>query len=162
MKIFKSVPKLFSKQESTAICIILAVLIVISLFNFRIALRRQRDNERVNDLGDIAKALDQYKEKFALYPTNLDDLTAVMKVVPKDPGTPKGYSYLYFTDGRYFQIYASLEGGADESQYSPVIEKRNLKCGNFVCSYGKASGSVPLDKTIQEYENELEAKNEKK
>lgn len=158
MKIFKSVPKLFSKQESTAIAIILTVLVIISLFNFRIALRRQRDNERVNDLGDIAKALDQYKEKFTLYPTNLDELTAVMKVVPKDPATPKGYSYLYFTDGKFFQIYASLEGGSDESQYDPKIYARNLKCGNFVCSYGTASGAVPLDKTIQEYENELEAK----
>lgn len=148
--------KFFSKQETIAVLIILSVITVISYFNFQVALLRGRDNERENDVGDIAKMLDDYKDKYQIYP---DSLTALPKT-PKDPYTPKGYSYLYVTDGKYFQVYASLEEKS-ASQFNPAIEKLNLKCGNFICNFGKASGSVPLDKSLQLYENELNAKNKK-
>lgn len=150
--------KLFTRQEFIAVSIILAVVITISLLNFRIALRRGRDNERENDISDIAKLLDNYKGKNPLYPYKLSDLPNA----PKDPGTVNGYAYLYISDGKYYQLYASLEGGSDESQYNPKIAKLNLKCGNYICNFGVASGNTPLDKSIQEYENELNVKNVKK
>lgn len=150
--------KIFSKQESIALIIILSAVAIISLFNFRIALRRGRDNERENDLSDIAKVLDTYKSKNSIYPPSLAEVPGL----PKDPSTPAGYSYLYITDGKFFQLYASLEGQKDESQYNAVIASLNLKCGNYICNFGKASGNTPLDKTIEEYENELNAKNAKK
>jgi type II secretory pathway pseudopilin PulG len=146
--------RIFSKQETVAIVIILLFIFVISFFNFRVALRRGRDNERENDLSDIAKVLDDYKNKNSYYPTSLSAIPSL----PKDPGTPMGYSYLYLTDGKFFQLYASLEGGSDESVYSPTIEKLGLKCGEFICNFGKASGETPLDKSLQEYENEINAK----
>lgn len=145
--------KIFSKQETLAVLIILFIIGVISYFNYQVALRRGRDNERKNDVSDIAKMLDDYKDKYKIYP---DSLSALPKT-PKDPYTPKGYSYLYLTDGKYFQLYASLEG-KDESEFNLIIESLNLKCGNFVCNFGKASGSVPLDKSLQLYENELDVK----
>ncbi|CAN5325485.1 hypothetical protein BH10PAT1_BH10PAT1_4340 [soil metagenome] len=143
--------KIFSKSETKAVFIILLVVFVISFFNFRVALRRGRDNERENDLGDIAKMLNDYKDKNSIYPPAL----SALPVSPKDPGTPNGYSYLYITDGKFFQIYASLEGIKDEAEYNPKIASLNLKCGKFICNFGKSSGSVPLDKSLEEYENEL-------
>lgn len=149
--------KLFTKSESIAVFVILAVVFTISAFNFRIALRRGRDNERENDLGDISKMLDSYKDKNSEYPSSL----GAIPNLPKDPGTPNGYSYLYITDGKYYQLYASLEGGSDESVFNPEIQKIGLKCGNYICNFGVASGSTPLDKSLEVYENEL-LKNAKK
>src|SRR5258708_7887717 len=146
--------KIFTKQETIAISLILLVIAIISFFNFKVALQRGRDNERKNDLSDIAKVLDDYKSKNSIYPESL----SVIKNLPKDPGTPQGFSYLYLTDGKFFQLYASLEGKTDEAEYNPKINALNLKCGNFICNFGKASGSVPLDKSIEVYENELDAK----
>ncbi len=146
--------KFFTKQEFVAVCIILTVIAVISFFNFQIALRRGRDNERINDLSDIAKMLNDYKETSTGYPPDL----SYLKRAPKDPGTKNGYSYLYFTNGKFFQLYASLEGKTDESQYNEAVQKLNFMCGNFVCNFGRSSGNIPLDKSIEEYENELKAK----
>ncbi len=146
--------KIFTKEERIAVFIILAVIATISFFNFRVALRRGRDNERKNDLSDIAKVLDDYKSKNSIYPESL----SVIKNLPKDPGTPSGYSYLYITDGKFFQLYASLEGKTDEAEFNPKIAALNLKCGNYICNFGKASGSTPLDKTLEVYENEINAK----
>jgi len=150
--------KFFTKQETIAVFIILLVISIISFFNFKTSLRRGRDNERENDLGDIGKLLDDYKEKNSIYPTSLNDL----KNSPKDPSTPQGYSYLYLTDGKFYQLYASLEGGTDENQYMPNVAALGLKCGQFICNFGRASSNTPLDKTLQEYENELKAKDVKK
>ncbi len=143
--------KFFTKQETKVVIIILLVISIFSFFNFRLALRRARDNERKNDLGDITKLLDDYKNKNSLYPASL----SLLKNAPKDPGTPSGYSYQYYTDGKFFQIYASLEG-PDEPELDPKVIGRNIKCGNFICNFGKTSGTdVPLDKSLEEYENEL-------
>ena len=149
--------KFFSKQETIAVFFILTFIFLISFFNFRIALRRGRDNERVNDLSDIGKILDEYKSKNSIYPPSLLSLLNV----PKDPSTPNGRSYLYLTDGKFFQLYASLEGSG-ESEYSQKVYNLNLKCGKFVCNFGRGSGGIPLDKSIQEYENEIYAKSKKK
>lgn len=149
--------KLFSRQETFAVLIILFFIGVISFFNFKAALLRGRDNERENDLGDIAKLLDSYHTRFSMFPVSLSDLSAITANIPRDPGTPYGYSYIYLTDGRYFQIYASLEGGRNESQYMNSVAKLGLKCGRFICNFGKASGNTPLDKSIQVYENEINA-----
>ena len=150
--------KIFNKQELKAVSIILLAIFILSFFNFQISLRRGRDNERENDLGDIAKLLDAYKSKNSIYPANLSNLTNA----PKDPGTTNGHSYLYLTDGKFFQLFASLEGGSDESQYNPVIVKRNLKCGSFICNFGVASSNTPLDISLSMYENEINARNKNK
>ncbi len=149
--------KLFSKQEMFVVLLILFFIGFISFFNFRVSLRRGRDNERKNDISDIGKMLDDYKSHNSIYPSDLSSLAKA----PKDPGTPSGHSYLYLTDGKYYQLYASLEGGADEMEYSSNIFVRNLKCGKFICNFGKASGNAPLDKTLEEYENELYVKSKK-
>lgn len=77
--------------------------------------------------------------------------------IPVDPRNSQGMSYYYLSDGRFFQLFASLEG-EDEAEYDRVIIARNLVCGNKICNFGLASSHTPLDKSIEEYENEIDAK----
>jgi hypothetical protein len=46
--------------------------------------------------------------------------------------------------------------GEEEAEYRQDLVEYGLMCGERVCNFGKSSGSTPLDKSIQEYENELE------
>ena len=77
-----------------------------------------------------------------------------LKNIPQDPKTTLGVSYLYLANVNRYQLYSSLEGGTSETGYDQNIVKRNLNCGNQICSYGKTH-SAPLDKSIEEYEAEL-------
>jgi type II secretory pathway pseudopilin PulG len=74
--------------------------------------------------------------------------------LPQDPISQEGASYIYFSNGVRFQIYASLELESDD-EYSPKIAARGLRCGEKICNFGKSSGATPLEKSIEEYENEL-------
>ena len=73
--------------------------------------------------------------------------------LPTDPYHNDGARYLYLSNGRTFQLYASLEGES-EPEFDPAVVKRNLNCGNKICNYGLAFNDTPLDKSIEEYENE--------
>ncbi len=79
--------------------------------------------------------------------------------IPYDPDKDKGASYYYLSNGKKYQIYAALEG-RDEAEYDLKIEARKLSCGIKICNFGLASGALPLDKSIEEYENEMEKKNQ--
>ena len=72
--------------------------------------------------------------------------------LPLDPQAPEG-DYLYLSSGERFQLYAALEG-SDEAEYDEKIVGRGLLCGKRTCNFG-LSYSAPLDKSIEEYENEL-------
>jgi hypothetical protein len=80
-----------------------------------------------------------------------------LKTMPIDPQSKAGVSYYYLSNGHRYQVYASLEG-KDEDEFSPAVEKRNLPCGSRICNMGKTTGDTPLDKSIEEYENELRQK----
>ncbi|KKR28619.1 MAG: hypothetical protein UT61_C0045G0005 [Candidatus Woesebacteria bacterium GW2011_GWA1_39_8] len=84
---------------------------------------------------------------------------AYLKTIPEDPLTDEGLYYFYISDGRFYQVYAYLEGEESEDGYTPGIVARNLSCGEKVCNFGKAYGETPLDKSLEEYENELSTKN---
>ena len=96
--------------------------------------------------------------KDGIYDLSNPKATPYLKSLPIDPQNNLGVSYHYFSNGGTFQIYASLEG-KDDDEYNPTVAKRNLSCGVRVCNFGKAYGKTPVDKSIEEYENEL---NEKK
>ena len=48
-----------------------------------------------------------------------------------------------------------LEGKGNEIGFDEAIIGRNLPCGEEICNFGRAFSVTPLDKSIQEYENEL-------
>jgi len=77
-----------------------------------------------------------------------------LKIIPADPRTGQGFAYYYLSNGNRYQIYGSLEG-KDEAEYDPKIVARNLPCGTKICNFGKAYSRTPLDKSIEEYENEI-------
>jgi hypothetical protein len=77
-----------------------------------------------------------------------------IKTLPKDPQEAKGIHYQYFSNGRRYQLFVSLEG-KNEAEYNPKIERRGIMCGQRVCNYGKAFSNTSLYKTIEEYEQEL-------
>lgn len=78
-----------------------------------------------------------------------------LKSIPKDPRFADGLSYYYLSNGDLYQIYAYLEGEEAALGYNGGVVQRKLPCGNEICSYGKTFGKLPLDKSIEEYENEL-------
>jgi type II secretory pathway pseudopilin PulG len=203
--------KFFNKSETLGVLIILGIVLIVSLFNFKIALRRARDSQRREDLGAIYNALGSYQAQFGFFPLgssdgkikackpdNFNDLleefskeyvfdtqgyleslvtcewgedaffditeaeqTFYLKIIPQDPKTDIGISYFYISNSRLFQIYAYLEGEEDETGYDTTIVNRNLPCGNHICNFGRAYSITPLDKSLEEYENELMEKNSK-
>ena len=76
------------------------------------------------------------------------------KNLPFEPKAEDGLNYFYISNGKYFQIYAHLEG-KDEAENDPKIARRNIPCGSAICNFGRSSGDTPLDKSLEEYENEL-------
>lgn len=186
--------KRFSKSEIKAVVVILLGIFVLSLFNFRVSLRRARDSQRKSDNNTIYVGLSGYFDDFGHFPfsspdgkiiackgpdTKLDPVTNTVinlipcewgedslrdvmdlsypeyvKTLPADVQFKKGAYYLYISNGSRFQLYAALEGKT-EAEYDPKIVARGLKCGSRICNFGKASGNTPLDKSIEEYENEL-------
>lgn len=78
---------------------------------------------------------------------------AYIKTLPADPDAAKGARYIYISDTQHFQIYTSLEG-TDEAEYNPVVFKRDLSCGIRICNFGRASGSVPVDRSLEQYVQE--------
>ena len=82
---------------------------------------------------------------------------AYIERIPSDPSHGKGARYRYISNGKRYQIFATLESD-DEPEYDPEIATRKLSCGNRICSFGLALGDTPLDKSIEAYENEMRAK----
>ncbi len=93
--------------------------------------------------------------KDALRDVNDDEYEEYMKVIPSDPKYEKGYTYLYISNMNRFQLFAYLEGEDAEVGFRQGIIDRGLECGINTCNYGKAFGVTPLEKTLEEYENEL-------
>lgn len=91
---------------------------------------------------------------------SLQDVTdetyeSYVKIIPQDPRADKGMNYLYLSNSNRFQIYNYMEGASEEIGYNEKIVERGLECGEtYICSFGKSYG-VPVDKSIEDYENEL-------
>jgi len=198
----------FRKSEIKAVGTILFIVIVISLQNFKIAIRRGRDQDRKISLGEVHTALNYYQNDFGFYPPSKDgkivacvnpdidykgvslsiskkttkerllelfapcdwgkdglsdisDTTypSYLKTLPNDPDSDKGVKFYYVSDINNFQLYGALESSG-EDEYDLNIQKREFMCGTRICNFGKAPGRVPLDKTLEEYENERVLNNE--
>jgi hypothetical protein len=92
---------------------------------------------------------------------NDNSYTPYLAVIPKDPKAEEDYSYLYISNTNRYQLYAYLEGGKEEVGFRDGIVARELRCGTNICNFGKAYGDTPLEKSIEEYENEMRQKESK-
>ena len=165
--------------------IISLILAIFMFFNFGISQRKARDAQRKQDVRDITRVLEVYKEKAGSYPLSLngkivgcdsgrrDERGEIIlrtcdwgvdafdgRRLLVDPSNSFGIGYYYLSDGKFFQLYASLESRR-EAEYDVKIVARKLPCGKAVCNFGLGSSRTPLDKSISEYENELDAKSVK-
>mgnify|MGYP001579576003 CR=1 FL=1 len=175
----------FTKSETLGLSVLFGLFLFISLLNFKDSFRKSRDNQRKSDIRAIYNAISSFQGDFSLVPASFNGKIVACNPefkeeiltlspcnwgvdsildpsfkdfvyinLPIDPQNPH-ISYYYLSNGRQFQILASLEG-KDEDEYREDIEARKLPCGLRNCNYGLASGELPLDKSFQEYENELE------
>lgn len=77
----------FSKQELRALVVIFGLLVVVSLPNFIVSLRRARDAQRRADIGSIQGAIFRYQEDFGTYPLSINGKIAACEPVSyKDVG----------------------------------------------------------------------------
>lgn len=196
----------FTRSETIGTSLILLIIVLLTLSNLRVSLRRARDSQRKADINAIVDALDKYQKDFGFFPPSTEDgkikacksddfgpipesvpegdrksyflsmlrgcdwgkdglkdinddsYPPYLAIIPSDPKAGQGYSYLYISDMDRFQLFAYLEGRKSEVGFRQGIVDRNLNCGINICNYGKAYGDTPLEKSIQEYENELRSK----
>ena len=144
----------FDKQELKALGVIFGILLIISVPNFALSIKRARDLTRKNDIRDLAEAAEKYNEKYFFFPEDIAPLAEFLQATPQDPQTGKGLKYIYISNGRRFQIYAGLED-KNQDEYSAAIEKRNISCGTRICNFGRAYGKTPLGVSLEEYEQSL-------
>lgn len=83
-----------------------------------------------------------------------DTPKTIMERIPIDPQNDAGVRYVYKSNPSRFQFYASLEG-KNEGEFNKKVEALKIKCGSRICNFGKAFSDTPIDKSIQQYENEL-------
>ena len=188
--------KPFTRSETIGLSVIFLILIIMSVPNFALSIKRSRDNTRKGDLGSLVAALAAYQRDFSSFPLSTPDGKIIackrpedkvevdekgnliinlipcewgssgifdftdesadpyVSPLPNDPQSRLGLTYFYISNGRRYQVYAHLES-TDDDQYDEKIAARNLPCGNGVCNTGRAHSHTPLDKSIEEYENEL-------
>lgn len=176
------IKNLFAKREWLGLAAIGLGLAFFMAINFNVSERKARDAQRKQDVRDMLNSLESYKERVGSYPVSLngkivgcdsgklDEKGAMIlrscswgmekfngQRLLVDPGNSFGIIYYYISDGRFFQLYAALEG-REEAEYDLKIVARNLSCGKLVCNFGLGSSWTPLDKSLEEYENELDAK----
>jgi hypothetical protein len=79
---------------------------------------------------------------------------AYLSFVPIDTKTKEGWSYVYKSTGKHYQLYGSYEGKSMLDYSAKIVTKKYL-CGSRICNFGKASRGTPLDMSLKEYENKL-------
>lgn len=171
----------FTSREAKVLTLILVVIFVATFVNLLSAERRARDFQRKEDLNNIVKLVEKFQDQKGSLPLSAEDgriLACNEKLdrlgnpsyepcpwgdvlfderIPVDPQNSQGVSYRYISNGRHFQIYGSLES-AEENEYNPAVVARNLPCGIRICNIGRGSTNTPVDKSLEEYENELRQK----
>ncbi len=201
--------KPFTRKELSTTVLILILILGLSLYNFKQAIRRSRDNVRKDDITYLRNQMLTFRDKAgyipystddgrirACAPGNIDQLIAQLKEkkitmkdylqslepcewgnsklidylsetsyadnIPRDPLFDEGLSYRYVSNGKFFQFYAHLEGEDEEVEVDDAIIRLSISCGSELCNYGKTYDQVPLDKSLEEYENELRELNRSK
>lgn len=154
-----------TKNEFLVVLAMLAAILLISLPNFRTSKVQARDVQRKNDLKHVRAALENYFKDFNAYPRSRDgrilacgsenelrscewgedlvrdirdpEYPPYINPLPRDPLSPS-YSYIYISNTRNFQLFATLED-KDDDEYNKKVAERALKCGDKLCNFGLTS-----------------------
>lgn len=118
----------FTIIELLIVIAIIALLILFPILTYANYSKKARDTQRKNDLNTINSALQQYKDLFGVYPTDLNDLIdeQFLAEIPTDPldgevadessGEVFGYTY-ESDDSNGYLLTAPLEETSDGSYY---------------------------------------------
>ncbi|MBI4029217.1 MAG: hypothetical protein HY376_02530 [Candidatus Blackburnbacteria bacterium] len=154
-----------SRNEGRFIILVLLLIGIFSYFNFQQSYIRARDVARKNDLKHMATALSNYFYDFNQYPPSKDgkilvcgnpenpqecrwgldglkDLSdpnypAYIDFFPRDPQSDSR-DYIYISDTRNYQLFASLESDQD-AEYNGRVAAKKIKCGKHICNFGVSS-----------------------
>jgi len=169
----------FSKTEFRFVFVVLSVLVVAIALNLQVSYKKGRDLQRKNDISSIQTALTTFQSAYKTFPMSDSegrivgciedpeqtpvvfsscewgvDQFSILEAMPTDPLSTEGWGYYYQSNGKTFQIFVTLERNSDP-EYKPEVFVRNLPCGGQTCNFGRAYGNTPLDKSLEEYENEV-------
>lgn len=169
----------FTKDEIRSVVAIFVFLIIICVPNFSLSIKRSRDTQRQDALGNITDFLKDFRDQNSYYPLASEDGRIVAcnpqtegestvyfpcewgKDFAADPQADKGITFKYFSNGTYYQILGYLEVTDGGSEYQKDIYDRQIKCGSKICNTGRASFRTPLDVSIDEYQNKLDMESKK-
>lgn len=116
-----------------------------------------KDGVDIENLAPEYAKLDLYERLLRFgRPCAWGENGTMIGTIPLDPRTGQGRLYLYISNGKRFQVYASQEG--KNEYYDLSVVGRKLACGKHICSIGKASGNTPVGKSIEEFELEIQDK----
>lgn len=120
--------KPFTKNEITGIFLILLAVFLATFFNMQIAIRRARDAQRREDLGNIADALESYHGDFGFFPPVVDGKILACKGDNFEEVHNKLLEEKQFDRELFFQGIRACEWGKDTLEnpltgviYLPVI-----------------------------------------
>jgi len=124
---------------------IIAVLAGMAVFNFNQSRIRARDVQRKNDLSQLQKALELYRnDNMGLYPIADDFQTVLMnnqytKVIFQDPRANEWLAYVYLpsVDQKTYYLLSCLENTTDQTKTTDLAI-----CGLFktppACTCGRS------------------------
>jgi prepilin-type N-terminal cleavage/methylation domain-containing protein len=130
----------FTLIEILIVIIIISLLTIGILMNFRTQIAKGRDARRKEDLAKLKTAVEDYYSDHNSYPESLpscgSSFLPYLETIPCDPkGTP---AYAYETDSQsYYKIFARLENNKD-----PAID--GLNCPGEVYNWGVASAKTAV------------------
>ena len=130
---------------------VLTVIILPSLSNVR---TRNRDTERISDIGTIQLGLLNYYSKYGYYPDSLDSSSTTLKqfITPEAFLDPDGDDYTYVplkrsgTKCTYYHLGTTLESQIGQIDKADKFDSRvSADMNNYVwCGYS-GSGIAPPD-----------------
>jgi hypothetical protein len=174
------------KRELSFIVVFVLMLSILIFSNLESAKTKSRDFQRKDDLGYITRMIDNFQNETGSIPLSQDGKLVACnpikdpktdsmiysvcdwhggkvlnEALPFDPQTGQGISYYYISNGKHYQVFASLEE-ANDDEYNSKVFSRNISCGNRICNIARASSNTPIDISLEQYEKILyDQQNEK-
>lgn len=133
---------------------IIAVLTGMAAFNFNQSRVRARDVQRKNDMSQLQKALELYKNDHRVYPvadmqnTLLDLPTKANQYIKTTFNDPKGstdwidYQYKPSATGKSYYMMACLENVTDQNKATDVNVCANFKASVSDCTCGPSTSQT--------------------
>lgn len=122
----------FTVVEIVIALALIAVFITLPIFAYTNYMKKSRDSQRKNDIGQIQYSLEQYQDANGIYPASLDDLVqeGYLASIPLDPLTDQPYTYGSNADGSDYQLSGTLEDAGSGAAGYIVATPRGATTGN--------------------------------